>query len=65
MKKNKYKSYKSLLCDYLNYIYTNIEKDPYLLIYIEKKIKDENQVFLLEIFGYKLQIFKPFMQCKS
>ena len=52
MKGNKYKS---LLCDYLNYIYININKDPNFLKYIENKIRNENQIFLLEIFGYKLQ----------
>ena len=52
MKDNKYKS---ILCDYLNYVYINISKDPEFLNYIEKKIRDENQIFLLEIFGYKLQ----------
>ena len=52
MKNNKYKS---LFCDYLNYIYINTNKDPNFLKYIEKKIKDENQIFLLEMFGYKLQ----------
>ena len=52
MKNNKYKS---LLCDYFNYIYININKDKNFLKYIEKKIRDENQIFLLEMFGYKLQ----------
>ena len=52
MKNNKYKS---LFCDYLNYIYINTNKDPNFLKYIEKKIKNENQIFLLEMFGYKLQ----------
>ena len=52
MKNNKYKS---LLCDYLNYIHISISRDSNFLKYVEKKIRDENQIFLLEMFGYKLQ----------
>ena len=52
MKNNKYKS---LFCDYLNYIYINNKDNEKFLNYIEKKIKEENQIFLLEMFGYKLQ----------
>ena len=52
MKDNKHKS---LLCDYLNYVYVNINRDTNFLKYIENKIRNENQIFLLEMFGYKLQ----------
>ncbi len=52
MKDNKYKS---LFCDYLNYIYINNKENKIFLNYIEKKIRDENKIFLLEMFGYKLQ----------
>ena len=52
MKDNKYKS---LFCDYLNYIYINNKDNKDFLNYIEKKIRDENKIFLLEMFGYKLQ----------
>ena len=52
MKDNKYKS---LFCDYLNYIYINNKGTKDFLKYIEKKIREDNEIFLLEIFGYKLQ----------
>ena len=52
MKDNKYKS---LFCDYLNYIYINNISRKDFLKYIEKKIREDNEIFLLEIFGYKLQ----------
>ena len=52
MKDNKYKS---LFCDYLNYIYIKYKDKETFLNYIEKKIREENQIFLLEMFGYRLQ----------
>ena len=52
MKDNKYKS---LFCDYLNYIYINNDEKNKFLNYIEKKIREDNEIFLLEMFGYKLQ----------
>ena len=46
---------KSLYCDYLNYIYINKIDTTDLLSFIEKKIKNDKQIFLLEVFGYKIQ----------